>query len=154
MYGQIIKVTIISIIKGIQLFSSNNWLSRKNVVPLQTEQTIINMEKEYIKQHGREFMVNGIRKMGFLGVILLCSIGVSLAQGKKESKTRYYRHEISLGPGLTGMRTGWSDDYVSGLMDEFGLISGAGYMDGFIYEGNKKLGSAPSGDFMPIITII
>ena len=24
------------------------------------------MKKEYIKQHGREFMVNGIRKMVFL----------------------------------------------------------------------------------------
>ena len=105
------------------------------------------MEKEYIKQHGREFMVNGIRKMGFLGVILLCSIGVSLAQGKKESKTRYYRHEISLGPGLTGMRTGWSDDYVSGLMDEFGLISGTGGMHGFVYEGNYELGFSTKWGF-------
>ena len=78
------------------------------------------MEKVNIKQHGRDFIVNGIRKIGFLGVILLCSTGVSLAQEKKESTTRYYRHEISMGPGLTGMRTGWSDDYVSGLMDEFG----------------------------------
>ena len=85
------------------------------------------MEKENIKQHGRDFIVNGIRKkIVFFGVILLCSIGVSLAQVKKESETRYYRHEISMGPGLTGMRTGWSDDYVSGLMDEFGLISGTG----------------------------
>ena len=105
------------------------------------------MQKDNIKQHGRDFIVNGIRKMGFLGVILLCSTGVSLAQEKKESKTRYYRHEISMGPGLTGMRTGWSDDYVSGLMDEFGLISGTGGMHGFVYEGNYELGFSTKWGF-------
>ena len=94
------------------------------------------MEKEYIKQHGREFMVNGIRKMGFLGVILLCSIGVSLAQGKKESKTRYYRHEISLGIGGSDLETGWSDDYAGGLMNKFGLVSLKGGSNGVVYEWN------------------
>ena len=94
------------------------------------------MEKEYIKQHGREFMVNGIRKMGFLGVILLCSIGVSLAQGKKESKTRYYRHEISIGIGGSDLETGWSDDYAGGLMNKFGLVSAKCGSDGVVYEWN------------------
>ena len=105
------------------------------------------MEKENIKQHGRYFIVNGIRKMGFLGVILLCSIGVSLAQ-EKESETRYYRHEISIGPGLTGMRTGWSDDYVSGLMDEFGLISGTGGIGPYLnFDGNDELGFSTKWGF-------
>lgn len=57
------------------------------------------MEKVNIKQHGRDFIVNGIRKIGFLGVILLCSTGVSLAQEKKESKT-----------DTTGMKSVWDQD--------------------------------------------
>lgn len=57
------------------------------------------MEKDNIKQHGRDFIVNGIRKIGFLGVILLCSTGVSLAQEKKESKT-----------DTTGMKSVWDQD--------------------------------------------
>ena len=94
------------------------------------------MEKENIKQHGRDFIVNGIRKIVLLGGIFLCSIGVSLAQEKKESKTRYYRHEISIGIGSSDLETGWSDDYAGGLMNKFGLLSLKGGSNGVVYECN------------------
>lgn len=106
------------------------------------------MQKDNIKQHGREFMVNGIRKMGFLGVILLCSIGVSLAQEKKESKTRYYRHEISIGIGCSGLETGWSDDYAGGLMDKFGLVSLKAGSNGVVYEWNDTYSLSGGGLYL------
>ena len=123
---------------GTSFFSSNPLAFTKKCCTFANGTNIINMEKEYIKQHGREFMVNGIRKMGFLGVILLCSIGVSLAQGKKESKTRYYRHEISIGIGGSDLETGWSDDYAGGLMNKFGLVSAKCGSDGVVYEWNDN----------------
>ena len=122
---------------GTSFFSSNPLAFTKKCCTFANGTNIINMEKEYIKQHGREFMVNGIRKMGFLGVILLCSIGVSLAQGK-ESETRYYRHEISLGIGGSDLETGWSDDYAGGLMNKFGLVSLKGGYNGVAYEWNDN----------------
>ena len=106
------------------------------------------MEKDNIKQHGRDFIVNDIRKIGFLGVILLCSIGVSLAQDKKESKTRYYRHEISIGIGGSGLETGWSDDYAGGLMDKFGLVSLKGGSDGVADEWNDTYSLSGGGLYL------
>ena len=85
MYGQIIKVTIISIIKGIQLFSSNNWLSRKNVVPLQMAQTLLIWKKNTLNNTEVNLwsMVSG--KWVFFDIIMLdrCVIS-SREEGKQD----------------------------------------------------------------------
>ena len=85
MYGQIIKVTIFSIIKGIQLFSSNNWLSRKNAVPLQTEQTLLIWKKNTLNNTDVNLwsMVSG--KWVFFDIIMLdrCVIS-SREEGKQD----------------------------------------------------------------------
>ena len=106
------------------------------------------MEKENIKQHGRDFIVNGIRKIVLLGGIFLCSIGVSLAQEKKEGKTRYYRHEISIGAGGFDLETGWSDDYAGGLMNKFGLVSLKAGSDGVVDVWNDTYSLSGGGLYL------
>ena len=84
MYGQIIKVTIISIIKGIQPFSSNNWLSRKNVVPLQTEQTLLIWKKNTLNDTDVNLwsMVSG--KWVFFDIIMLDRCVISSREGERD----------------------------------------------------------------------
>lgn len=46
----------------------------------------------------------------------------SFCDEPKESKTRYYRHEVNIGIGGIGVRSGWSDDYERNVMNRFGLV--------------------------------
>ena len=70
-------------------------------------------------------------------VILLDVMGCGLklfASNQKESKVRYYRHEVNVGIGYSTVRTGWSDEYEKSVMDRFGLVVGMGGQDGVIMQ--------------------
>ena len=54
--------------------------------------------------------------------IMICAF--SYCEEPKESKTRYYRHEVNVSIGIARMRSGWSDDYERNVMNRFGLVVG------------------------------
>ena len=54
------------------------------------------------------------------------------ASNRKESKTRYYRHELSICIGGMDVRSDWSDDYERMAMDEFGLVVPKCIIDGVV----------------------
>ena len=56
----------------------------------------------------------------------------------KESKTRYYRHEINVSIGGIGVRSGWSNDYENSVMDRFGLVVLKAGSNGVVYESKGK----------------
>lgn len=73
----------------------------------------------------------------FALIIIVCMVGIvcqsqvmgntvdSLSEKQaKESKTRYYRHEVNVSIGGVNVRSGWSDDYENNVMERFGLVVG------------------------------
>lgn len=64
-------------------------------------------------------------KKNFLFVIILFLFASSFAQEPKESKTRYYRHEVNVSIGAISVRSGWSNDYENEVMNRFGLVVGS-----------------------------
>ena len=72
-------------------------------------------------------------------VFLLTSTFIVNASNPKESKTRYYKHEVNVSIGGVGVRSGWSNDYEQSVMNRFGLVvgragGGNGAGTGVIYE--------------------
>lgn len=63
-------------------------------------------------------------KKGFILITGLFLFFSSFAQELKESKTRYYRHEVNVSIGGTGVRSGWSNNYENEVMSRFGLVVG------------------------------
>ena len=51
-----------------------------------------------------------------------------------ENKTRYYRHEVNVSIGGIRVRSGWSNDYESSVMNRFGLVVGRAGEGKVIYE--------------------
>ena len=83
-----------------------------------------------------------------LFVIILFLFASSFAQEPKESKTRYYRHEVNVSIGAISVRSGWSNDYENEVMNRFGLVVGSqggghGPGTGIVYqwEDKPKLGT-------------
>ena len=71
--------------------------------------------------------------------ILLSFIAFALctsmfAQMSMETKVRYYRHEVNVGIGRIGVRSGWSNDYERSVMNQFGLVVGKGGYDGVLAQ--------------------
>ena len=77
-----------------------------------------------------------------LSVIISALYTSAFAQEPVKNKTRYYRHEVNVGLGLIGVRSGWSNDYERSVMNQFGLVAGSvggGSRTGeIIYEGNDS----------------
>lgn len=67
----------------------------------------------------------------------------SFCDEPKDSKTRYYRHEINVSIGGTHVRSGWSNDYERSVMNQFGLVVGRTGDGKVIYEwkDNPDLGT-------------
>lgn len=75
-----------------------------------------------------------MRRILLLAIALVVSVSL-FSSDKKESKTRYYRHEISASIGYTRVRSCWSDSYERNVMDGVGLIVGKAGSDGIIEQG-------------------
>lgn len=75
-----------------------------------------------------------MEKRFFLLSIVLFSFFAVFASNPKESKTRYYRHEVNIGIGRLGIQSGWGDDYAHSVMNHFGMVAAGGGMNGVVYE--------------------
>lgn len=64
-----------------------------------------------------------MRAFVLLTLFLFCVIP-SFANNPKESKTRYYRHEVSISLGGIMLNSGWSEKYEKNVMNRFGLVVG------------------------------
>ena len=64
------------------------------------------------------------RFLSLTSVLLLSFFAFGDNPPPKESKTRYYRHEVNVSVGGIGVRSGWSDDYERNVMNRFGLVVG------------------------------
>lgn len=53
-------------------------------------------------------------------------VETTVVEQVKESKVKFYRHEISLSIYGIGLRSGWSDDYENNVMNRFGLVVSKG----------------------------
>ena len=60
------------------------------------------------------------------------------ASEPKESKTRYYRHEVNVSIGSIRVCSAWSNDYERGLMNKFGLVAGISGSNGVWYEWQNE----------------
>lgn len=63
-------------------------------------------------------------------------VETAVVEQVKESKVKFYRHEISLSIYGIGVQSGWSDDYENSVMNRFGLVVGEG---GIGYPGEGVL---------------
>lgn len=73
-------------------------------------------------------------KKGFILITGLFLFFSSFAQELKESKTRYYRHEVNVSIGGIRVRSGWSNDYERSVMNHFGLVVGKAGDGKVVYE--------------------
>lgn len=74
-------------------------------------------------------------------------VGTAVVEQVKESKVKFYRHEISLSIYGIGVQSGWSDDYENSVMNRFGLVVGREGMNDIIYRYRDRpdlnVGSLP-----------
>ena len=67
--------------------------------------------------------------------VIISTLYISVfAQEHKESKTRYYRHEVNVSIGGIRVRSGWSNDYERSVMNQFGLVVGKAGDGKVVYE--------------------
>lgn len=62
----------------------------------------------------------------------------TFASNPKESRTRHYRHEVSISIGHIGVRSNWSDRYENALKNRYGVIAGKTYGNGIMEETEGK----------------
>ena len=74
-----------------------------------------------------------MRRLSVLAMALIM-FATSYADEPKESKTRYYRHEVNVSIGGIRVRSGWSNDYERTVMNKFGLVVGKSGSNGVWYE--------------------